>query len=237
MKCSICGEKGHNRANTKFHPKNTPWRVDTVMKISMDKVCECIRADGNQHVVLLRNREVVQWVFGDTSFLPGADSDTNKQRKKSEDEWGNRMLRCIVPDKDTVQWTTVVGETIVKEINMLLGYTVNIPKPLIDGVRKYQLDAETSAAIIEIKAATYFTGGTANEKILGTPAKYVDVPGLCGKPLMIICIGRAEKEIRDKYGFLPGKACGKNQRDMLERWKSGNIELVGASDILRSLCK
>jgi hypothetical protein len=61
----------------------------------------------------------------------------------------------------------------------------------------FKPDFETKDAIYEIKTGTYKTSGTAHEKILGVAFKYCEIPKLYGKPLYIVCIGRAEKFMRN----------------------------------------
>jgi hypothetical protein len=60
---------------------------------------------------------------------------------------------------------------------------------------------------MEVKCGTYYTNGTAHEKILGCPFKYADIPILYSKPLKIVCIGGAEKICREQYGNLSGEKC------------------------------
>ena len=56
------------------------------------------------------------------------------------------------------------------------------------------LDLETFKEMIEVKTGSYFTTGTAGEKVPGVPWKYSEVPDLYGKPLLIILIGGDKKE-------------------------------------------
>ena len=54
---------------------------------------------------------------------------------------------------------------------------------------------------VEVKAGAYTVGGTAHEKILGVPFKYEKVVEKTNKPVLILCIGSAEK-FGWKYGLL-----------------------------------
>ena len=61
------------------------------------------------HLNLLKNQEVIDWIVRKEKWL------TVKQTKKEnilEKEWGN----LIINQTDNNQWTTNLGETILKEI-------------------------------------------------------------------------------------------------------------------------
>jgi hypothetical protein len=187
-------------------------------------------------IVLLRQKEVVHWLFGDTSFLPEINKKNKttdeKKYKILEDNWGQAMMKLRRPDlKLNKQWTNKFGEHICEEIYTLLGKVVSKP------IKKqhYQPDSEIDDAILEAKAQTFFTDGTAGEKILGCPFKYAEIPDLYGKPLKILCMGGAEKVCRESYGNLPGIKCSIQKKKFLAFFRENNIEYIGASDILLSL--
>jgi hypothetical protein len=94
---------------------------------------------------------------------------------------------------------------------------------------------EPDAFIIEAKAETYFTTGTAGEKILGCPFKYAEIPVLYNKPLKIICIGGAEKECREEYGNLSDLKCTPQKKKFLDFFRENGIEYIGATDIMNKL--
>ncbi len=55
------------------------------------------------NVTLLKNKEVIMWIFGDLTYLP-------KQDKLLEDAWGQRMLKTRRPDLNLdKQWTNKFG--------------------------------------------------------------------------------------------------------------------------------
>jgi hypothetical protein len=187
-------------------------------------------------IILLRQKEVVQWLFGDLSFLPVIEKKnktTDEAKYKIlEDKWGQTILKMRRPDlKLDKQWTNKFGEHICEEIFTLLGK--NVSKP----VKKehYQPDTEVEDAIVEAKAGTFYTGGTAGEKILGCPFKYAEIPDLYGKPLKILCMGGAEKICRESYGNLPGTKCSVQKKKFLDFFRENRIEYIGATDILTSL--
>jgi hypothetical protein len=187
-------------------------------------------------IVLLREKTVKQWLFGDLSFLPEIEMKNKTadeaKLKVLEDEWGRETLKKRRPDlKLDQQWTNKFGEIICEELYMLLGKTVTKPEKK----DHYQPDLETEDYIIEAKAQTFFTSGTAGEKILGCPFKYSEIPELYGKPLKIVCMGGAEKVCRESYGNLPGVKCSPKKKKYLDFFRENGIEYIGASDILRSL--
>jgi hypothetical protein len=202
----------------------------------VDKLCEFIATNVDKRIVLLRKKEVIMWLFGDLSFLPPIEkknktSDEAKY-KVLEDKWGQDMLKTRRPDlKLDKQWTNKFGEHLCEEIYILNGKEISKP------VKKehYQPDYEVDDAIIEAKAGTFHTGGTAGEKILGCPFKYSEIPDLYSKPLKILCIGGAEKVCREQYGNLAGSKCSAQKKKFLDFFKENQIEYIGATDILKTL--
>ena len=200
------------------------------------QVSECIAKINNQSIVLLRQQQVIQWLFGDLSFLPPIEKKNKTtddvKYKALEDKWGQNMLRLRRPDLALEkQWTNKFGEHLCEELFTLLGETVTKPK----NKNHYQPDSEIAGAILEAKAQTFYTSGTAGEKILGCPFKYAEIPSLYAKPLKIVCMGGAERICRESYGNLPGAKCSAEKKKFLEFFRENQIEYVGATDILRSL--
>lgn len=206
------------------------------MSSVIEKVCEYIKLVKNDEIKMLRNKEVIQWLFGELSFLPSIETE-NKTKdqdkyKKLEDEWGRNILKMRRPDlKLDKQWTNKFGEHIGEELFTLLDK--NVTKPLKK--EHYQPDIETDDNIVEVKTQTFYTTGTAGEKILGVPFKYAEIPDLYSKPLKIVCIGGAEKVCREQYGILEGEKCSIQKRKFLYMFKENGIEYIGATDILQSL--
>ena len=206
--------------------------LDTSLDPVSTRVWTKIQTNPDPRIVLLRKKEVVQWLYGDTSFLPvivkkNKTNDT-KQYKVLEDSWGRSMVKLRRPDlKLDKQWTTKFGEHLCEEIYLLLGKECTKP------VKKnhFQPDQEVVDQIVEVKTETYFTTGPAGEKILGCPFKYADVPFLYGKPLKILCLGGAEKACREEYGNL-GPQTSPQKKKFLEFFKENQIEYIGATDLL-----
>ncbi len=191
-------------------------------------------------IILLREPEVLQWLFGDLSFLPllplteekTKKKDDGEYKQKIEKEWGQNMLEKRRPDlKKHGQWTTKLGEHITEEFMILMGKTPTKPV-IIDG---YSPDVEVEDAMWEAKAQTYYTPGTAGEKILGVPMKYADVPELYNKPLKILCIGCAEKLCREKYGNLCSVRTTAKKQKFIDFYKENGIEWVGATELIRQI--
>lgn len=203
----------------------------------IDKICQFISKNTDKRIVLLRNREVIMWLFAELSFLPSIEKKNKTvdeaKYKILEDKWGQDTLKTRRPDlKLDKQWTNKFGEHLCEEIYILLGKEVSKP------IKKenYQPDSEVDDAIIEAKTGTFHTGGTAGEKILGCPFKYAEIPDLYSKPLKIICIGGAEKICREQYGNLVGPKCTTQKKKFLDFFRENRIEYIGATDILKSLC-
>jgi hypothetical protein len=188
------------------------------------------------NIVLLQKKEIVQWLFGDMSFLPEIikknKTADNKKYKILEDKWGQAIMKLRRPDlKLDKQWTNNFGEYICEEIYTLTGNVVS--RPVIK--EHHKPDLEVDDAIIEAKTQTFYTDGTAGEKILGCPFKYAEIPDLYGKSLKIVCIGGAEQVCRENYGNLPGLKCSIQKKKFLDFFRENKIEYIGASDMLISL--
>jgi len=190
-------------------------------------------------IPLLSNDEVVRWLFGDLSFLPVVDESSNKtkdteKRKQHEDDWGKTVMKKRRPDLELkTMWTPKFGEHLCEEMYTLLGHTIKSAK-IID---TFKPDFEIQDAILEAKIQTYYTTGTAGEKILGSPFKYAEVPTLYGKPLQIVVMGGAEMHCVHAYGNLPGPKLSPAKQVHLEFLKENGITFVGASNLLRTISK
>jgi hypothetical protein len=80
----------------------------------------------DKRIILLKQLEVVDWLFGGTMFWKGKSFKTKVEAtrflKNAEDEWGQRMLKLTRPDlKTSGQWTTKLGEHLAEEIFIVLG--------------------------------------------------------------------------------------------------------------------
>ena len=195
----------------------------------INDILRSIKSYKKGKIVLLKEKQVLQWIFDDKSFLPTEKKDL----KNIEDEWGRKMLKLKRPDLTLKkQWTNKFGEHIAEELYEILGKN---PKSATK-MNHLVPDLETDDYIVEVKTQTYYTSGTAGEKILGTPFKYRDVPELYKKPLLIVCVGGAEKICKENYGIL-SKNKDENASKILDFYKSMGIEYRGITDILKTLIK
>lgn len=189
-------------------------------KSIIDDIINIISSIKDDNIKLLRELEVIKWLFGVLEV----------STKEAEDTWGRAMLKKYRPDlKLGGQWTNRFGEHITEEIYRLLNKICKKPELK----EHYQPDHEIDTAIIEVKTQTFYTTGTAGEKILGCPFKYANIPSLYGKPLKIMCLGGAEKISRDQYGNLPGPKCNSKKQAFLDFYKSNGIEFVAATELLK----
>ncbi len=140
----------------------------------------------NDNIRLLKELDVLRWVFADETFLNSLDN-------KKEKEWGNKIMN-ITGNK---QWTTVFGQELVHELYLLINEDIIRPPKKENKIPDWMSDEH----IIEVKTRTYKTEGTAGEKILGTPFKYANMPRLHNRELRIICVGYQEVEADIKFGL------------------------------------
>jgi hypothetical protein len=197
---------------------------------TISKLSKLISKNTNKEIVLLRNQEVLMWLYADTEFIVNNSSKTFN-KKSCEDKWGIGMTKSCIKSFCATQWTGPFGELLAKEILILLNK--NLIKP--QNKNGYKPDIECDEFIWEIKSQTYFTTGTAGEKILGVPFKYAEIPKLYNKNLKIMCIGNAEVMCREKYGNLPDKnggICCPEKKLFLNFYKENGIEYIGATDLL-----
>lgn len=152
----------------------------------------------------------------------------DEEYAKKEREWGNE----IIGQKNNGQWTTKLGESLVKSVLYKKGE--NPRKPLNKG--GYRPDLETDTAIFEVKTSSWWIRGTAGEKVYGTWLKYQDVPNLYGKPLIIICV--AEQEYDLEYGKLKyfGENITPKTKAVLDLAMSWGIKYMKFSDLI-STCQ
>ena len=144
--------------------------------------------------------------------------------KKEEDAWGRAIT------KKNQQWTNTLGEDICRDMCKIANIDVISPKKR-NGL---QPDLETENEIFEVKTQTYFTSGTAGQKIMNVPYYYSDIPILWNKPLKIFCVGYAEKMGRDpRFGFIENAS--ESKKRYLKLYREDNITYVGATDMLTNL--
>jgi hypothetical protein len=204
------------------------------LSISLDeKIFNKISKINDSKIILLRQREIIKWLLNDLEFLeklvPENVKKTPKILKEIEDKWGQDILKLKRPDlKSSGQWTTCLGQHIVEEYYQLLNLVIKKPEK----IKNLEPDWEGDLEMIEVKTGTYYTTGTAHEKILGTPFKYCEVPILYKKPLKIFCLANAEFVCKNNYGNLEGTKCNETKKEFLNFFKEKGITYVPFSDLL-----
>uniref|UniRef100_A0AB38ZM18 Uncharacterized protein n=1 Tax=Mantoniella tinhauana virus 1 TaxID=3111543 RepID=A0AB38ZM18_9VIRU len=167
-------------------------------------------------ISLLRDRNVVKWIYGDLSFLPA-------HKKEEEDTWGRQFTTKR-------QWSGHFGERLCKEVLMLRGENVIKPEKL----DTFRLDLETDTHMIEVKTQTYLTKGTASEKIMGVPFKYADVSYMSGKGLRVVCIAGAEVFSKN-IGLLKSPTQTLHKQKYIKFFKENDVEFIGLTELLEAL--
>jgi hypothetical protein len=204
--------------------KSVPLQIDDDEKIEnfyIKKQSTPMKVEEDEER-LLQDPTVIQWLRGDLSFL-------SSQTQAAENEWGRKIMRRIRPDLvNHSHWTSKFGEYIAQELYEDLGYSIKPAKK----IENHLPDLDAGDFIIEVKTSTYLTHGTANEKILGCPLKYKEVPTLYGKPLVILCLGGAERDCRTKYKNL-GKPITVADKIIFNCLQSLKVEFKGASELLQ----
>lgn len=154
---------------------------------------------------------------------------TKEERLKAnklEKEWG-----CsIIEQTNNNQWTTKLGEHLVKNVYLSKGIFIKRP------IQKngYRPDWETENEIIEVKTRSWTTSGTAGEKVLGVPYKYSDIPRIYNKPLKIVCVAYQEYELTYGNTQIFGTNISDEKKQMLELWKNMGIEFIPFSKLVES---
>lgn len=176
-------------------------------------------------------KQRVKWALEKPDNVVKQKGITIKQQKENfkneEKKWGNKMIE----QENNGQWTTLLGEHLVRDILVLLGE--NPRKPVSKG--GFKPDWETDKYIFEVKTSNWWVDGTAGEKVYGTFIKYQDIPELYGKPLKIVCVANQEEELTNGKTNYFGENITKKTQDVLDLARSWNIEYVKFSDLVLPL--
>lgn len=179
--------------------------------------------------------ERIQWALtpfpnGLTSSISRTDTKTvetlRKEANAKEKAWGNK----IIGQKTNVNWTTLLGESLVRDILKMKGENPRKPSKKAG----YSPDWETDDFIYEVKTRNWTTTGTAGEKVLGTMYKYSDIPLLYGKPLKIICVAYQEYELTHNNTKIFGEI-GKRKHEYIQLAKKHDIEYVKFSEFIKGV--
>lgn len=128
---------------------------------------------------LLDNEDVVRYILNDAH---------NKRNKTEEDEWGRKIMAY----KTNSQWSGNFGENVVSDYLSIIGKKFERQKEY-KLTHTFKPDFTTDDELIEVKMSTYYTTGTANEKILGLHIKYAEARKVLKKPLKVILLCECER--------------------------------------------
>lgn len=116
-------------------------KINTLSLSDCDKIHQLIIDKDDSNYVLLKNKSVIQWIYGDLSFL-STDEKDKKKLKILEDEWGRQILKTRRPDlKLDKQWTNKFGEHLCEELYYLINNQVTKPvkKIIINQIMKINI--------------------------------------------------------------------------------------------------
>jgi hypothetical protein len=208
--------------------RTVPKRVQTSLKPTKQQLISKIRRKltlmDNNNVDYLLKRNVLEWVFAEESFL-------RTLNKTKEDDWGKSIIGY-----NTNQWTTKLGETLLKEILYALGKSPSRILEPQEGTNNKRLlpDFDAIDGLYENKARTYSTTGTAGEKILGTPLKYCECRRLYRKHLYIVCMAYQEHEAEHTFHLFEPKS--DELKKLLTFYdREFGITYVKATDLLKQI--
>jgi hypothetical protein len=176
---------------------------------------------------MIKDEIFAKWINSDKLFLDLMKSSRGKDNKKYNKE-EHDLLEKYITNKKTNQWSNNLGESIVKNILTESKFIVNKSKKK----NGFLPDFETSDTIYEVKTRNYTTSGTAGEKILGCPLKYIDVPKIFNKPLKIVLVAYQEYEAVKNFKLFD-KEMSSEKKEILDLYKKFNIEFVKCSDLLK----
>ena len=214
---------------SKEHNNNNVNNEDNYMNTFINRYIEYIVEDViNEHKFM----ECIEWATKKTmpTFTKRIGKNISQQKKeaeKKEKDWGN----FIINQKNNGQWTTLLGERLVRDVLQKIGE--NPRKPLKKS--GFQPDWETDNFIYEVKTRNWSVSGTAGEKVLGTWIKYQNIPELYGKPLKIVCVGFQEYELTHGKVKYFGENISEKTKTILALAKKWNIEYIKFSDLVKTL--
>ena len=196
---------------------------------SLDISCENTVA--NKEIFSQKWIECIDWATNKPEVITKQIGTTlaqqQKENQKKEKEWGNSMIN----QKDNGQYTTLLGEGLVREVLEVLGEN---PRK-VERKGGFQPDWETDKYIYEVKTSNWWVSGTAGEKVLGTWIKYQNIPELYGKPLKIVCVANQEYELQYGKTKYFGDYVSNKTKVALALAESWGIEYVRFSDLVSQI--
>ena len=173
-------------------------------------------------------KERIDWALKKPDVVIKKEGITKAKQKEilrnEEKNWGNKMIG----QENNGQWTTLLGESLVRDILQLRGE--NPRKPVPKG--GFQPDWETDEYMYEVKTSNWWVDGTAGEKVLATFIKYQNISELYGKPLKIVCVANQEEELTNGKTVYFGENITEKTRQALDLARSWGIEYVKFSDLV-----
>jgi len=173
-------------------------------------------------------KERIEWALNKPAGVVKKDGITKAKQKEileaEEKSWGNKMIG----QENNGQWTTLLGEGLVRDVLELRGE--NPINPKCKG--GFKPDWETDKYIYEVKTSNWWVSGTAGEKVLATFIKYQDIPELYGKPLKIVCVANQEHELTHGKTVYFGENVTRKTKQALELGMSWEIEYIKFSDLV-----
>ena len=175
-------------------------------------------------------KERIKWALNKPADIVKKDGITKAKQKEileaEEKSWGNEMIG----QKNNGQWTTLLGEGLVRDVLELRGE--NPIKPISKG--GFKPDWETDKYIYEVKTSNWWVSGTAGEKVLGTWIKYQNIPELYDKPLKIVCVANQEYELTHGKTAFFGENVTQKTKEVLKLARSWEIEYIKFSDLVHN---
>ena len=162
------------------------------------------------------------------AWINGMESWPYMKKTRDNNEAEYEFICEYFTPSSRKQWSSAFGEILVKTILERQGHAVWRPKKRNGLIA----DLETTEAFYEVKTRNWTTSGTAGEKILGAPFKYINFTKYTSKKLYIVLVGYQEYEARHKFKLLENN---ERKRAVLDLYKQWNIEFIYCSDLLRKL--
>lgn len=165
---------------------------------------------------ILENQTLICWIYGIGIFEEICSrknfgpKDPNRIKKKHvkelaicERQWGQK-LQLEYNDKKNDQWSGQIGEKFIKELIKSKGHNIYGVDYIsqLEGKSAVKPDIVMENNLIEIKTRTYFTPGTAGEKLSDIGFKYNGINKLNDCYTIALCVGYQLYDAIDK-GYYP----------------------------------
>ena len=179
--------------------------------------------------------EIINWAINPESIgLENTLKNTSSQKKLKPENTKEKKMGNIVlnTQKEIKQWSTRVGEGVVKYLLTNKGFSIEKNKT-INGRNP---DILTPEIVFEVKTRNWTCPGTAGEKVIGCPFKYCEVRELFNKQkLIIVAIAYQEFEMCKEGGSMQvfGEGMSENRKKIIEFFKNMNIHFLQFSEFIK----